>query len=94
METNILLIHFIRFDTFCHALESFTSLTYTERIPRPTNPKFRPAYQGSNPISDVWSSNALKMVGTFFERSVNNSDDVEAKSQMHLASTFAGTYFL
>lgn len=81
------------FDVFCHALESYTAIPYTERTPRPTNPLLRPAYQGSNPISDIWSKHALKVAAKYLKRSVEDPSDFEARSEMHLASAFAGIGF-
>ena len=56
-------------DILSHAIESFTALPFSDR-PLPTRPLLRPAYQGSNPISDVWSLQALRMVAEFLVRAV------------------------
>ncbi|GCB80384.1 hypothetical protein scyTo_0016183, partial [Scyliorhinus torazame] len=81
------------FDVLCHALESYTALPYNLRSPCPTNPIYRPAYQGSNPISDVWSKHALRIVAKYMKRSIRHPDDFEARFNMHLASVFAGIGF-
>ncbi|KAI9498860.1 alcohol dehydrogenase [Zychaea mexicana] len=80
-------------DVLCHSLESYTALPFNERSPRPSNPILRPAYQGSNPISDVWSMHALRMVVKYLPRATKDPEDHEAQQQMLLASTFAGIGF-
>ncbi|XP_059983788.1 hydroxyacid-oxoacid transhydrogenase, mitochondrial isoform X8 [Lagenorhynchus albirostris] len=55
------------FDVLCHALESYTALPYHMRSPCPANPITRPAYQGSNPISDIWAVHALRIVAKYLK---------------------------
>ena len=59
-----------RYFFISHALESYTAIPFTERGPCPINPLLRPAYQGSNPISDIWSKEALKTMSKYFIRYV------------------------
>lgn len=80
-------------DVLCHSLESWTAIPYYERVPRPTNPLNRPAYQGANPISDVFSFDALRNTIKYLPRAVKDPDDFEAQSQMLLAATLAGVGF-
>ena len=80
------------FDVLVHALESFTALPYNQR-PAPENPRLRPAYQGSNPISDVWATRAIEMVSRNIVRAMQDPTDDEARSQMMMAATFAGVGF-
>ena len=79
-------------DVLSHAIESYTALPYTER-PRPSAPVMRPAYQGSNPISDIWSLQALQIVGEYLPRAVQDPSDREARAQMILAASYAGVGF-
>ena len=79
-------------DVLCHALESFTAMPYTER-PMPERPLERPAYQGSNPISDMWARKAIEMTTQYLPRAVRNPEDDEARAQMSLAASLAGIGF-
>jgi hydroxyacid-oxoacid transhydrogenase len=79
-------------DILSHAVESFTAMPYSDR-PRPDRPALRPAYQGSNPISDVWSLQALRMVAAYIARAVDDPGDEEARSSMLLAASYAGVGF-
>lgn len=55
-----------------HAVESYTAKPYNERTPRPADPKLRPSYQGSNPISDLWSLHALRLTSQYIKRYVSS----------------------
>jgi hydroxyacid-oxoacid transhydrogenase len=79
-------------DILSHAIESFTAMPFTGR-PLPDRPTLRPAYQGSNPISDVWSLQALRMVAKYLVRAVADPSDDDARSQMLLAASYAGVGF-
>jgi len=79
-------------DILSHAIESFTALPFTGR-PMPERPALRPAYQGSNPISDIWSLQALRMVSQFIVRAVEDPSDDEARANMLLAASYAGVGF-
>lgn len=82
-------------DILCHALESYTARPYhsyerkqaSQRVP----------YCGSNPIADMWAEKALTLLGLSFRNAfrtaVRHGDDVEARTDMALAATFAGMGF-
>ncbi|CAM3965562.1 hydroxyacid-oxoacid transhydrogenase [Deinococcus marmoris] len=79
-------------DVVCHAAESFLSRPYTSR-PRPVTPGERPPYQGSNPVADLWSAQAIRNGGQFLRRAVQDADDKEARGAMMLSATMAGVGF-
>ena len=79
-------------DILSHAIESYTAMPFTDR-PRPERPALRPAYQGSNPISDIWSLQALRMVAQYLVRAVDDPEDADARAQMVLAASYAGVGF-
>jgi hydroxyacid-oxoacid transhydrogenase len=79
-------------DILSHAVESFTALPFSQR-PHPDRPLVRPAYQGSNPVSDVWSLQALRMVAQYLVRAVEDPGDDEARANMLLAASYAGVGF-
>lgn len=79
-------------DVLCHALESYTARPYNAR-PRTDGSTSRPAYNGANPISDIWAIKALELVGRWFRRAVDDPRDLDAREGMMLAATFAGIGF-
>jgi len=79
-------------DVFVHALESYTTMPFNQR-PRPERPLLRPAYQGHNPIADLWSAEAVRLAARYLLRAVENPEDEEARSEMLLAASYAGIGF-
>lgn len=79
-------------DVLSHAIESLTALPFSQR-PAPEQPGARPAYQGSNPVSDIWAAQALRMVGANLLRAIQEPDDEEARGNMLLAAASAGIGF-
>jgi alcohol dehydrogenase class IV len=80
------------FDVLSHALESYTALPFTRRLP-PARPELRPMSQGANPWSDIGCAQALQLTGEFLVRAVCDPDDREARHGMMWAATLAGVAF-
>ncbi|MFL6191905.1 MAG: hydroxyacid-oxoacid transhydrogenase [Actinomycetes bacterium] len=78
-------------DILCHALESYTAKPYSDYDRK--QPEQRVPYCGSNPISDMWSENAMRLLAGSFRTAVGNGDDLEARGRMALAATMAGLGF-
>jgi hydroxyacid-oxoacid transhydrogenase len=79
-------------DVLCHALESWTARPFDSRPPADA-PAARPAYNGSNPISDIWCARALTLLGRWFRRVMEAPDDLDARTGMMQAAMYAGIGF-
>jgi alcohol dehydrogenase class IV len=78
-------------DIVCHATESYTARWYRS-FDRKTAEQ-RVTYCGSNPVSDLWCERAMQLVAESFRIAVHQGDNLEARSSMMLAATFAGMGF-
>ncbi len=78
-------------DILCHALESYSARGYTTYEKK--RPEQRVPYCGANPIADMWSEKAMRLLGGSFRTAVHEGDDTEARTNMALAATFAGMGF-
>jgi alcohol dehydrogenase class IV len=79
-------------DIVCHALESYTARWYATYDRK--KPEERVTYCGANPVSDLWCEKSMSLIARSFRNAVHRgADDVEARSDMMLAATFAGMGF-
>jgi hydroxyacid-oxoacid transhydrogenase len=79
-------------DVLTHAIESYTAMPFHQRT-KAQRPMLRPAYQGSNPISDTWALEALRLVVQFLPRAFNDPGDDEARGMLLLAASYGGIGF-
>src|SRR5215467_1962293 len=80
------------FDCMSHALESLTARPWPRRL-NPLRGAARPVSQGANPFSDGLATEALKGVGRFLVRAIDDPHDVEARTEMMYAAMLAGIAF-
>ncbi|MGA8209033.1 MAG: hydroxyacid-oxoacid transhydrogenase [Nocardioidaceae bacterium] len=78
-------------DIVCHAVESYTARYYTSFDRK--QPEQRVTYCGSNPVSDLWCERAMGLIATSFRTAVHEGGELQARSDMMLAATFAGMGF-
>jgi hydroxyacid-oxoacid transhydrogenase len=78
-------------DVLCHALESYTARHYRSYARR--LPEQRAVYVGNNPVSDAFIEKALPLLSRSFRRAVLTGHDLEARTDMLLAASFAGMGF-
>jgi alcohol dehydrogenase class IV len=78
-------------DVVCHALESYTARHYRSYARR--LPEQRAVYVGNNPVSDAFIEKALPLIARSFRRAVLTGNDLEARTDMLLAASFAGMGF-
>jgi hydroxyacid-oxoacid transhydrogenase len=80
------------FDAMSHALESLTARSHARRPKAGVGPS-RPMNQGANMWSDMGAREALRLVGKYLVRAVNDSSDDEARTNMMYAGMIAGMTF-
>ncbi len=78
-------------DILCHALESWTARPFDSYEHK--SPEQRVPYCGANPIADLWSEKAMRLLAGSFRTAVHHGDDEQAREQMAMAATFAGLGF-
>jgi alcohol dehydrogenase class IV len=78
-------------DIVCHALESYTARWYQTYDRK--QPEERVTYCGANPVSDLWCERSMGLLARAFRTAVRQGDDLQARSEMMMAATFAGMGF-
>ncbi|MHA1617457.1 MAG: hydroxyacid-oxoacid transhydrogenase [Candidatus Njordarchaeales archaeon] len=79
-------------DALSHAIEAYVTRRFDWKE-RPKTPMERPPYGGKTPITDMFAEKAIELIARYLRRAVYNGRDLEARSNMLLASFLAGVAF-
>jgi alcohol dehydrogenase class IV len=79
-------------DALCHAIESYTTKKYWHK-PKPGDPKSRPIYGGTTVFTDLFAEKAIELIANNLREAYNNGENIEARTNMALASIMAGISF-
>ena len=79
-------------DALSHAIEAYVTWDYDSK-PRPKTPLERPIYEGATVFTDLLAAKSMELIERSIRRAVFRGNDVKARSDMLLASFFAGVAF-
>lgn len=77
-------------DALTHAIEGFTN-TRSQDLDLPIDEPF--AYEGKNPLSDLFAEQAIRLVHRSLVKAVESPTDRQAREDMALAATLGGLAF-
>jgi len=79
-------------DALCHAIEAYTTKEYWHK-PKLKDPKDRPIYGGKTVFTDLFAEKAIELIANNLREAYNNGENIEARTNMALASLMAGIAF-
>ncbi len=78
-------------DALMHSIEAYTCIPYNSKH-RPLSPQNRSVYMGSNPVSDLFVKESIRLIGKYLRRAYFNPYDIEAREKMMLAAHLGGAF--
>ena len=79
-------------DALSHAIEAYVTWDYDSK-PRPKTPTDRPIYEGATIFTDLLTTKSMELIQRSLRTAVYSGNNIEARSDMLLASFFAGVAF-
>ncbi len=77
-------------DALSHAIEGFLASSFS--ILEPTDSGILP-YEGNHPMGDLYAEKGIRLIGEHFLKSVDEPNNLDARSGMALAATLGGLAF-